>query len=258
MTFKDTNIVPDSLKEELAKKIVGEIVLSAKPGATLLKWREIFSIKQVSLAKTLKVSPSVISDYEAGRRYPGARFLRRFVEGLFAFDVIRDERTLRKLTSLSPRMDGAIIDVKEFTAPLKAERLRRAVNGIVIAGRKYLNIDIYGYTILDSIRAIESLSGADFYQILGATSERALVFTNVSTGRSPMVAVRVQTLKPKMIILYEATEIDKLAGHLAELEHISLVKSNKPTESDLVDALYALYLKTSGRCESKDIGDSEL
>ena len=237
----------EALKEELAKRIVGEIVLSARPGTSLRKWREIFALPQSSMAEELKVSPSVISDYEAGRRSPGTRFLRRFVEGLFALDEERGSGVLRQLTSLAPKMAGAIIDMKEFAAPLKAERLVRAVDGVVIAGRNYLNRDIYGYTILDSIRAIETLSGADFYQILGATSERALVFTNVTTGRSPMVAVRVQTIKPKMIIVHGATVIDKLAAYLAELEHIPFVQSRKSSAEALVDVMNALYTKTRGR-----------
>jgi len=246
MTLKDPIATPEALKEELAKRIVGEIVLSTSPGTTLRKWREIFAVPQNSLAERLRISPSVISDYEAGRRSPGTRFLRRFVEGLFTLDEERGSSVLRQLTSLTPKMAGAIIDIKEFASPLKADRLRRAVDGVVIAGDHYLNRDIYGYTVLDSIRAIETLSGADFYQILGATSERALIFTNVSTGRSPMVAVRVHTLKPKMVIVHGATIIDKLAAHLAELERIPLIQSRKPSVEALVDALNALYTETIG------------
>ena len=251
MTSKDISNVPEALKEELAKRIVGEIVLSARPGTTLRKWREIFLVTPTNMARKLEVSPSVISDYEVGRRAPGTRFLRHFVESLLALDEERDGRVLMQLTSLTPRIAGAIIDMKEFATPLKAERLRRAVEGVVIAGRSYLNRDIYGYTILDSIRAIETLSGADFFQILGATSQRALVFTNVSTGRSPMVAVRVQTIKPKMIIVHGATEIDKLAGHLAELERISLIHSQKSSIEALVDALNSLYIGTRVQARGK-------
>jgi len=252
MAQEDHTIATEALKEALAKRIVGEIVLSTNPSMTLRKWREIFAIAPSNLAGKIKVSPSVISDYEAGRRSPGTRFLRRFAEGLFALDEERGGRVLRQLTSLAPRMAGAIMDMKEFAAPLKAERLVRAVDGMVIAGRNYLNRDIYGYTVLDSIRAIETLSGADFYQILGSTSERALVFTNVTTGRSPMVAVRVQTIKPKMIIVHGADAIDRLAAHLAELEHIPLIQSRKPSVEALVDALDALYLETRNRRSETD------
>jgi putative transcriptional regulator len=236
-----------AVREALAQRIVGEIVLSSSPGTTLRKWREIFEVTTSGLAERLKVSPSVVSDYEADRRSPGARFLRRFVEGLFALDEERGGRVLRQLASLTQRIDGVVIDMKEFPVPLRAKRLVKAVDGVVVAGRSYLERNVYGYTVLDSIRAIETLSGADFYQILGATSERALVFTNVSTGRSPMVAVRVQTIKPKMVIVHGTAMIDRLAGHLAELERIPLVLSSKPSCESLVDALNALYLEVRSR-----------
>ena len=52
----------------LAKNIAGEVTLSINPNETLKKWREIFGLTQIEVAKQLGVSPSVISDYEAGRR----------------------------------------------------------------------------------------------------------------------------------------------------------------------------------------------
>ena len=54
----------DSLKE----KVAGEIVISTDPGKTMRKWREEFHLSQLELARELKVSASVISDYESGRR----------------------------------------------------------------------------------------------------------------------------------------------------------------------------------------------
>ncbi len=245
MAENETGAIPPIIKEELARRIVGEVVLSSQSGTTLRKWREIFSVTTSNLAEKIDVSPSVVSDYEAGRRSPGTMFLRRFVEGLFTLDEQRGSRILRQLTSVTPRTGGAVIDMKEFMTPLSAERLCLAVDGVVVAARSYMDRDVYGYTMLDSIRAIETLSGADFYQILGATSERALVFTNVSTGRSPMVAVRVQTIKPKLIVIHGAQQTDRLAVHLAELERIPLISSRKPSVEALLDALNRLYVDSS-------------
>ena len=45
-------------------EIAGEIVLSDDPGATMKKWREIFGISQVELARHLSITVSTISDYE--------------------------------------------------------------------------------------------------------------------------------------------------------------------------------------------------
>ena len=54
-------------------EIAGEIALSEDPGATMKKWREIFTITQVELAKYLQITVSTISDYESNRRKsPGA------------------------------------------------------------------------------------------------------------------------------------------------------------------------------------------
>ena len=48
----------DSIQEWIA----GEIALSDTPGSTMKKWRELFGISQVELAKYLKISTSTISD----------------------------------------------------------------------------------------------------------------------------------------------------------------------------------------------------
>jgi putative transcriptional regulator len=228
------------LKDTLAKKIAGEVILSGSPGAVLRRWRETLGTTQAEMAKKLLVSPSVISDYEAGRRHPGSRFVRRFVENLIEIDESRGGRALSQLANSVPRIIEAVIDMKEFPVPVRAQRVVEQVEGVVLSGRGLLDRYIYGYTVLDSIHAIQTLSGADFFQILGATTERALVFTNVSTGRSPMVAVRVQTLKPKMIVIHGLKDVDRLAVHLAELERIPLVVSMKPSVEALVGALNAL------------------
>src|SRR6266566_2354765 len=55
----------------LREKIAGEIALSDQPGKTMRKWREELHISQTDLANHMRVSPSVISDYEAGRRDAG-------------------------------------------------------------------------------------------------------------------------------------------------------------------------------------------
>ena len=63
-------------KHKLAKDMVGEIVLSENSERIIKKWRNIFKISQKSLANKLQITPSVISDYESGRRAsPGIRLL---------------------------------------------------------------------------------------------------------------------------------------------------------------------------------------
>src|SRR5437879_7122801 len=79
----------------LREKIAGEIALSDQPGKTMRKWREELRISQTELAIHMRVSPSVISDYEAGRgTSPGIKTIQRLVDALLEID----QRTGQKLT----------------------------------------------------------------------------------------------------------------------------------------------------------------
>lgn len=235
--------IPSPIKEDLAKKIAGEIVLSKKPGVTLRKWRETFNVTQAKTAKALQVSSSVISDYESGRRTPGTRFVKRFVDGVISIDEERGGRVLRELSRLSSSTADAIIDMQEFHIPVKASQICRVVEGEPVACKEQLDRDIYGYTVIDSIKAIQTLSGTDFYQLFGSTTQRAAIFTRVTGGRSPMVAVRVHPLKPKMVVIQGPKKADSLAILLAEVERVPLVLSKMATPEDLVKALRAFYQK---------------
>ncbi|MCL4331308.1 MAG: helix-turn-helix domain-containing protein, partial [Candidatus Thermoplasmatota archaeon] len=53
---------------DIQEKIAGEITIAENPGETIRKWREEFQVSQLDLARYLEISPSVISDYESGRR----------------------------------------------------------------------------------------------------------------------------------------------------------------------------------------------
>jgi len=234
-------------KEALAKRIAGEITLSSDPGKTMRKWREIFGISQTELAEHLGVSSSVISDYEGGRRKsPGASTIRKFVEALLEIDEKRGGNVIR---AFSKTIEGelptsAILDIREFAIPVKISDVVEAVRGEVVANPHLLDRRIYGYTVVDSIRAILEMSSEEFLKLYGWTTERALVFTKVTTGRSPMIAVRVQGLKPAVIILHGVERLDELAVKLAEREGVPLVVSKASGEAELINALRRLVEKT--------------
>ncbi len=202
------------------------------------KWRELFAINQTRLASTLKVSSSVISDYEGGRRSsPGVTFLSKYIHALLKVD---DESGSPFLKSFQKTVDlplQAVLALKEFSIPVTVEELRKAVQGEIIACKQLTNNEVYGYTVVDSIRAIEMLSGADLTQLMGRTTKRALIFTNASTGRATMVAVRVATLKPGTVVLHGPDQIDPLAIRLAEREGIPLMVSRVKNVRELVEAL---------------------
>ncbi len=212
-----------SIEDELISKIGGYVIMNKTPTKALRSWRERLSIKQVDLAKFMKISSSVLSDYESGRRpSPGINFVRRYIEALIKLDGKKD-KFLEKLVQ-SPD-NTAILDMGEFKEPVIAKKIVELVSGVVLSGKQNLEKNIFGYTILDSIRTIYSLSGLDFYRIFGATTERVLVFTKVGLGRSPLVAIRVSQFKPKMVILHGPKTVDKLALDLAKKEKIVLVIS---------------------------------
>lgn len=238
--------LPRALKETIAGRIAGEIILSNEPSITLRKWRDLFQTSQVKLADKMKISPSVISDYEAGRRKsPGTQFVRRFVEALIEIDEENGSRLLRELSHMAGVPMSAIIDLREFPAPVSGDDIVKAVEGRTVSCPELLLREIYGLTVIDSIDAILGMSGSDFMQIFGTTTERALVFTRVSRGRSPMVAIRVSPLKPKMVVIHGTMKVDKLGKRLAEIEQIPLVISRMDRTEDLVAALRKLHESVS-------------
>ena len=82
------------LRHRLAEKMAGEITLSDSPGRALKKWRLSFEIPQTDLAVQLDVSPSVISDYESGRRKsPGTAVVGKIVETILSMDEARGDGT---------------------------------------------------------------------------------------------------------------------------------------------------------------------
>ena len=224
------------MTENLREKIAGEIALSLDPGKTMRKWREEFSVSQNDLSSAMGISPSVISDYESGRRMsPGIGVVRKMVDSLMEIDKGRGHPTASKFKAVQ---DDCIIAMEEFDSGISYEDFVKAMGGTVLnpetGGRT-----IYGYTIVNSMKAIMSLSSADYLKIYGWSTERALIFTDVYFGRSPMVAVRAHPLSPAMVVYLKPENIDPLAVRLAKLEGIPLVSTNMEL-NDLISELKEL------------------
>jgi len=231
-----------STREVLARRIAGEIILSGKPGVTMRKWRELFAVSQLSLSDVMSLSSSVISDYESGRRKsPGAKFIRRFVLALIQIDETKGSRFIREFAKLTSSPSMAIIDLREFPIPVRVEYLRRAINGDIVALKEDGVVkEINGYTVIDSKRAIEALSGSEYIQLFGASSERALIFTNVENCILPMMIIRVCNLKPRIIIFHKTVPDDETIK-LAEYEQIPVIHSTTPSVEQLIKSLRKLY-----------------
>ncbi len=233
--------VSPSIREILARRIAGEIILSSKPGATMRKWRELFSVSQITLSEKMTLSPSVISDYESGRRKsPGAKFTRRLVRALLQIDEEKGSRFTREFAKLTSSPSMAILDLREFPIPVRVEYLCKAISGEIVACQNKYVKEVNGYTVIDSKKAVEALSGLEYVQLFGATTERALIFTNVDDGSLPMMIVRVSSLKPR-IVVFHRTKPDEEAIKLAEYEQVPLIYSTAPTVEQLVKSLRKLY-----------------
>jgi putative transcriptional regulator len=233
--------VSPSIREVLARRIAGEIILSGKTGATMRKWRELFAVSQTTMSEKMALSSSVISDYESGRREsPGAKFVRRFVLALLQIDEEKGSRFIREFAKLTSSPSMAIIDLREFPIPARLEYLCKAIQGEIVACPEKFVKEVNGYTVVDAKKAVETLSGLEYAQLFGATTERALVFTNVDAGSLPMMIVRVSSLKPRVVVFHR-TRPDEYAIKLAEYEQIPLIYSAAPSLEQLVKSLRKLY-----------------
>ncbi|MFH1125599.1 MAG: helix-turn-helix domain-containing protein [Candidatus Altiarchaeota archaeon] len=222
----------------LAKNIAGEIAISNEPASAIKKWREIFQVNQSELAREMNVSPSVISDYESGRRKsPGTHFIKNLVESLLKKDKDRGGEVIKRFT-IETHPD-AIINMGEFSRPVPASKILYEVDGQLVGSKRVKDVYIKGYTIIDSIKAIVELSEETLRDIYGSTTERALIFTKVHTGRSPLIAIKVTKPKPNMIVLHglKPRKVDKLAVKIADAEGIPLAVSTAKNEEEIIENL---------------------
>jgi putative transcriptional regulator len=211
------------LRDALLEKMAGEITLSPQPGATMRKWRESFEVSQSDLARALGVSASVVSDYESGRRQsPGIATVRRFVGALVELDEGRGGHVLARFHSLQNPTEG-ILDIAEFKRTVPATQFLEKIEGRALVLANLRERQLQGYTLIDSVKAITGLNATDYVRIFGWSTQRALVFTGIKFGRSPMIAIRVHPMKPSMVVYHRPEEVDKLAYRLAEYEQIPLV-----------------------------------
>lgn len=232
-------------KNELIKNIVGEIVFADEPSKAIKKWRKIFKINQKQLASKLGISGSVISDYESGRRKsPGVNVIKKYINALLHIDLERGGPVIKSFMkdSNTTNFSSAIMDMNEFSTGIKIEDFCKNLNADILT-KSGAEKEIYGYTIIDSIKAITELSFNDLVKLYGVTTQRALIFTKVSTGRSPMVAIKVTNLYPGLVVLHGLNEVDELAKRIAELEKIPLAICRLENPDKIVEKLRKKYGK---------------
>jgi putative transcriptional regulator len=212
-------------RDKLAKDIIGEIVLSDNSEKVIKKWRSIFRISQKRLANELGITPSVVSDYESGRRRsPGIKVIRKYISALLKIDTERGGSIIRSFSKIDreqPIISNAIIDIKEFSAGISATEFCRFINAAPVV-KTNMEETVYGYTVIDSLKAITELSFSELVKLYGITTQRALIFTQVSTGRTPMIAIKLTNLRPALVILHGLDVVDDVAKRIAEVEGIPM------------------------------------
>ena len=213
-------------RNQLAEKMAGEITLSDSPGHALKKWRMNFEIAPGVLSERLGVSPSVISDYESGRRKsPGTAVVGKIVDALLTSDEETGGKHIEKFSTMlfSAVDDDVIYDLHEYGSPIPLKDFSDAIGCTLLCGS--MDQTIFGYTVVNSLNAIMQLSSDEFNRLYGWSTERALVFTNVSTGKSPMVAIRVTPFKPRCVVLQgiEAADVHPIVEKMAERDRITVL-----------------------------------
>jgi putative transcriptional regulator len=230
-------------KKSLAKDIVGEIVLSENSEKVIRKWRTIFKISQKKLAAELGITSSVISDYESGRRKsPGIKMIKKYVEALLEIDSAKGGNVIRSFVKSAPDqpLSSAIIDIKEFGSGMALAEFCKKINAEIVTKGASVDKEIFGYTIIDSLKAITELSFGELVKLYGMTSQRALIFTKVGSGKTPMVAIKLTNLHPALVVFHGSQSVDDVAKRIAEVENIPLAISRAESPEKILEGLKGL------------------
>ncbi|MCR4336048.1 MAG: helix-turn-helix domain-containing protein [archaeon] len=221
--------------DQLSTTIAGEIALSKDPGSSMKKWREIFGVSQTELAEVLGVSSSTISDYEGGRRKsPGIGVVARLVYSLITIDEKRGAKVKKQLEqNFSPKTD--VFDIAEFSKAINGKKFQELIGAECVANPgKLKDSQVYGYTLIDSLKVILDVPVQDYMKMYGKTPERALIFLQVGSGRSPMIAVKIgrfsTDMKPTIVVLHGIDKVDPIAQKIAEAEKIPLLITTKSVD----------------------------
>jgi putative transcriptional regulator len=216
-----------NIKNALSEKIAGEVTLSPKPGQTIRKWRSVFHITQTDLAKYLNLSPSVVSDYESGRRKsPGIQTVKKIIEAFVEIDEKRGGKILHQYDSMIETQEG-ILEIMEYPYSIPAKQFIREIEGNILTTSEIsLKKNVKGFTLVDSVKTIETINSGDYNRLYGWSTERAIIFTGIRYGRSPMIAIRVHPVKPTVVVYHRPGSVDSLAIKLADRENIPLVTTN--------------------------------
>jgi len=137
---------------------------------------------------------------------------------------------------LSAGFESDIVhDLREYSTAVPVEEFYEAMDATEIARGDQDHVN--GHTVINSIEAITRLSSEEFYRLYGQSTNRALVFTGVTRGESPLVALRVVSPTPNAVVLHgiEAEDLWEHAADLARVDQFSLATSTRDLDDCLAD-----------------------
>ena len=143
--------------------------------------------------------------------------------------VIDTERGAPILSKLQQGVEKSeqYFELHEFATSISAIDFQKMLNATVVANEELMKSKkLYGYTLMESLKIILEMPYSQFPKLYGTMSERAFIFTQVSTGRSPMVVIRVTPMKPSLVVLHGLKDVDPLAVKIAEREKIPVIATN--------------------------------
>ena len=120
----------------------------------------------------------------------------------------------------------------EFARGITLKDFVELAKGKVITNEDLLDKKIYGYTLIDSIKVILEMPFNYFQSMYGNISDRVFIFTGVSSGRSPMVVLRVNSPKPSAVVFHglDQPKLDRLAVKISEKERIPIILTKLPLD----------------------------
>jgi len=230
--------------EKLSKYIAGDIALSENPGEAMKRWRDLFGVSQTQLAAQIGVSPSMISDYESGRRkHPGSATIKKFVEALIGLDENRGFRVVKRFAKLFVEPpQGLVVESCTLKNPVTGGDVVKAVGGEVITNENLLTGEIHGYTVFDTKHLLLGLGSDELSLFLAGCRGWALVFTNVENPGPVLAVVRVLGVQPGLVVLQGLSDLflDELSVKMSELGGFPLVVSRRVGVEKILRALKRL------------------
>jgi putative transcriptional regulator len=167
------------------------------------------------------------------------------VEALMSVDEERGGEMLMGFlhTGGSDAASSAVADIREFESGVGIDRFCRTVGAVPLAPAGHRAGSVYGYTVIDSVKAITELSFSELVKLYGVTTQRALVFTNITTGKGPMIAIKVANLRPALVVLHNIllSDVSGVAKNIASAEGIPIAVCNGPSIEELIERLKSIH-----------------